>query len=68
MTKYKAARRSPNYKRANVPLVKVDKHTISKFDDERARYANFVKGGSLAAVVLIAMFAFLSCGVWWFGW
>lgn len=68
MTKQKAARRSGNYKRAYVPLVKVDKNTIAKFDSERARYVNFVKGGSLAAVALCLMFLVLSCGVVMFGW
>lgn len=68
MTKQKAARRSSHYKRAFVPLVKKDRYILSRASAEHERYENFQRGSLYAAIALCAMFAFLSAGVWWFGW
>lgn len=68
MVKTKAARSSCNYKRANVHSGQGDYYSLTRYDADRARYANFTKGGFLAAAALVAMFVFLSCGVVVFGW
>ena len=67
-TTQKAARRSCNYKRAYRPLVKSDAVSIARARAEHERYENFQRGSLYAAIALCAMFAFLSAGVWWFGW
>ena len=68
MVTKRAARRSSNYKRAFVPLVKKDAVSIARARAEHERYENFQHGSLYAAIALCAMFALLLAGVVMFGW